>query len=102
MLDARVRFYGDLDDESAASWLAHTRPHPAVAQLTPLTYTAYLHHPVSYLLCTRDEALPIEAQKGMVASLPGIDVHSVDAGHSPYLSKEAEVVAVIEKVAITA
>ena len=39
-----------------------------------------------YVECTRDEALSIELQRDMIAAAQPIEVHTLDCGHSPFLS----------------
>jgi hypothetical protein len=52
--------------------------------------------PVTYVFCTRDNAIPIEVQEGMVKGA-GARFREVvvEAGHSPFLSKVEEVVGAI-------
>ena len=98
-MNPRSRFYSGLDDKTAAYWLAQTEPHSASAQLAPLTYVAYMHHLMSYIISTEDQALPPAAQRDMVEACRGqrleVDVHEVAADHSPYLSRDAEVIAIL-------
>ena len=102
MDDPRLRFYSELDDETAKYWLTFVRPQSTASQLTKLTYTAYMHHPLAYLVCTKDQALFPDFQRAMidVAKKQGltVDVYETDADHSPWLSREAETIEVINKV----
>ena len=69
--------------------------------MTPLTYTAWKDHPVSYIYCTEDQAIPLAKQHSMVAE-SGIEsevaTFEVDSSHSPFLSKPQEIVDIIKKV----
>ena len=101
MLDPGTLFYNDLSEEDKAHWLAQTKPHPAIAQLTSLTYAAYRYIPTTYLVTEIDVPLPIQAQEGMIAQAEasyGIQIkkETCKAGHSPYLSQPEKVVEVIE------
>ena len=101
MIDPGRLFYNDLSEEDKAKWLALTKPHPAVAQLTPLTYAAYQYIPTTYLLTKIDVPLPIQAQEGMIAQAEAnckiqIKRETCKAGHSPYLSQPERVVEVVE------
>jgi hypothetical protein len=53
-------------------------------------YTAYLHHPVTYLYCAKDDGMPLVFQNIMVKNVRRRGVHvsekSYEAGHSPHLS----------------
>lgn len=39
---------------------------------SPLTYPAYLFCPSTYILCGRDNAIPIQAQQGMCDGADGV------------------------------
>jgi len=41
-------------------------PEPTITQLTPITNAAYLHYPVTYLICTNDQAVSMVVQEMMV------------------------------------
>lgn len=100
MKETHRRFYNDLSKQDQDHWVSELRRQPAVAQRTPLTYTAYKHHPVVYLYCENDEALPLEVQKTMVAD-SGVDIkiETCSAGHSPFLSQIDNLVGVIKRMA---
>lgn len=55
-----------------------------------LTYPAYKDIPTTYFLCTKDNAIPIAAQEGMVemAKKAGANIETVrfEASHSPFCS----------------
>lgn len=99
MQEPERRFYNDLPKEAQDHWVSELKPHPANAQLSPLTYTAYKKHAVSYLYCTDDEALPFSVQEMMVAGC-GLDVrtHSCSAGHSPFSSQRQAVLDTVVKM----
>ncbi|MCJ1394755.1 hypothetical protein MMC18_007635 [Xylographa bjoerkii] len=100
MLESARRFYNDLPKPQQNRWVAELRPHPAIAQLTPISYAAYMHPPVTYLYCEKDEALPLEVQKMMVAgSGPRFETETCTSGHSPFLSMPETVLKVVEKIA---
>ncbi|KAH8594378.1 alpha beta-hydrolase [Bisporella sp. PMI_857] len=99
MEDPHRRFYSDLPKEEQEHWVSELAPGPAIAQQTPLTYTAYQHYPSTYLFCTGDEALPIEVQQMMVErSGAKFDTESCTAGHSPFLSQPEVVLEIIKKI----
>ena len=102
MKDPGHRFYNDLDEKARAHWVSELRPTPTVTQTTPLTYVAYMHHPVSYLFCTNDAALDVEIQKMMVARLEknGIEVHTetCSSGHSPFPSMPEQVLELVNRM----
>lgn len=102
MLEPERRFYNDLSKQEQDHWISELKPHPSIAQLTPITYTAYSYHPSWYLYCENDQALPVEVQKMMVAGVSnaGVDfkTETCTAGHSPFLSQPESVLKVVKKM----
>lgn len=102
MLEPARRFYNDLSKEEQDHWVSELKPCPAVAQTTPITQTAYLYHPVTYLFCENDQALPLAVQQSMVqkAEEKGVTIHkeTCTAGHSPFLSQPEAVLNVAKKI----
>lgn len=100
MTDPAPLFYHDLPEVEQKHWVSHLKPHPSVSQHSPLTYTAYKHHPVSYLYCTDDQAIPYELQKEMVrdSGIGVVDEHTCSASHSPFLSQPEAVLQVVQKI----
>jgi pimeloyl-ACP methyl ester carboxylesterase len=102
---ARIReaFYGDVDDataKAAISLLGTDAPVgiPAEAfSVTPGRYGTVAH---TYVMCTKDNAIPIALQRrfvdeiNAVSAAPTVAVE-LDSGHSPFLSQPAELAAVI-------
>lgn len=90
MLDPQRRFYNDLSASEQQHWASEMLKSPASTQYTAITHVAYLYHPVTYLFCENDQALPIELQRMMVEKVRSMGVQieeeSCKAGHSPYLS----------------
>ena len=81
----------------------------AVAALCP-TDTDYLTTPVAlgaafagvaktYIVCLKDAAIGVGAQRAMIAAHPGIDVVEIDSGHSPFLSMPDDLGDVLEMLA---
>ncbi|KUJ08693.1 alpha/beta-hydrolase [Mollisia scopiformis] len=102
MLEPARRLYNDLPTAEQEHWVSLLRPHPEIASLTPLTNVGYKYVPSTYLFCENDQALPLEVQKSMVASVEGevfggkMGEVSCGAGHSPFLSMPEKVVEVID------
>lgn len=96
-------FYNDFDDAEANRWSETLRPMSRLAFEGKTTYAAYMDIPSSYLMCTKDNALPLPAQQGMVQAAVAcgakIRVESVEAGHSPFLSKLEQTSAFIRRAA---
>jgi hypothetical protein len=90
MTNSKHCFYNDLSPEEQERWDKLLRRQTSLSILTPLTHTAYLYHPVTYVFCEQDEALPHFLQKSMVQTIEestGIKFQKEtwDTGHSPYI-----------------
>lgn len=60
-------FYNDMSPEHAADMKRHLKQHSNRVFMSKLTYAAYRDIPMTFILCTKDKAMPIVAQEGMVA-----------------------------------
>ena len=97
MLDPEHRFFDQLPPDEQKHWASELIRCPAIAQLTPITNASYLDHPVTYLFCEGDQALPISLQQKMVQTVEdstGVSIHkeTCDAGHSPFLSQPQTII----------
>ena len=97
-------FYNDLSKEEAKKWSAVLRPQSWPAYCENTTYAAYMEIPSSYLYCTKDQAIPYAAQKGLVAAATEAGAQfgyseTVEASHSPFLSMPERTAEFIRKVA---
>ncbi|KIW80029.1 hypothetical protein Z517_06644 [Fonsecaea pedrosoi CBS 271.37] len=94
-------FYNDVDDPE--KYVAMLKPHSYRTFFSKVTQPGWKFVPSTYLLCERDEAIPIHAQKGMVegAQQAGAQmrVETVDASHSPFLSMPQEMARSIRRAA---
>jgi pimeloyl-ACP methyl ester carboxylesterase len=85
-------FYNDLPDDEAKHWASLLRLHSwKTATDGFVEYEAYAEIPAHYLYCTLDQALELEAQKGMVAQAEArsgraFRTEEVESSHSPFLS----------------
>lgn len=90
-------FYNDMGPEHAADMKRHLKQHSNRVFMSKLTYAAYRDIPMTFILCTKDKAMPIVAQEGMVAQAKslGADITTVtlEASHSPFFSMPDAVVA---------
>ncbi|OAG42622.1 hypothetical protein AYO21_03207 [Fonsecaea monophora] len=94
-------FYNDVDGPE--KYVAMLKPHSYRTFFSKVTQPGWKFVPSTYLLCERDEAIPIHAQKGMVegAQQAGAQmrVETVDASHSPFLSMPQEMARSIRRAA---
>lgn len=95
-LDAREVFYADVPSDLAASAVVQLR-HQSIASFTqPLTTAAWRSVPSTYIACTQDRALPYPAQQALAQR--ATDTVTLESSHSPFLSKPAELAAVLREV----
>lgn len=71
-------------------------PHGPRAELLQLTAERWGSLPRTYVECTQDRTIPITSQRRMQAMSPGARVVTLDADHSPYLSRPAELADALE------
>lgn len=97
--DAENVFYNDVPEEVILKCTSKLRCIPVAAFKSHLTYLAYEHHPVTYLFCANDQAIPLALQRQMVNSC---SVHfktaSCNSGHSPFLSQPQTVLDVVREM----
>jgi hypothetical protein len=72
-------------------------PHGPRGELMQLTAERWGSLPRTYLECTADRTIPITSQRRMQAMSPGARVITLDADHSPYLSRPAELADALEE-----
>lgn len=90
---ARRVTYSDASDEQFAAALPWLGGFSTGALSEIPGGIGWLEHPTTYVICTQDEAFPIEAQRRFAANAE-LTVE-IDAGHVPMLTRPAAVAAVI-------
>ncbi|KAF2999849.1 hypothetical protein E8E13_007393 [Curvularia kusanoi] len=98
--DPATIFYNDLPKEEQDRQIAalETFSYPMYFQKT--TWAPYKEVDSSFVYCTIDNAIPLQVQQGMVkGSGAQFKETTVEAGHSPFLSKVHEVVEAIVRAA---
>lgn len=87
-------FYQDLPKEEAKKWNELLKPQAWAVNEDKAHLAAYEVISTTYLICTKDVAFPVEAQRGLVAAANArglqIKTEEIDASHSPYLSMVEE------------
>ncbi|WP_437724926.1 alpha/beta hydrolase [Sorangium sp. So ce861] len=94
--DARNILYNDCADEVAAAAEAALLPHAKASFAQPLSAAAWHELPSTYVICERDNAIPVFAQEAM--SQRARQVRRLDAGHSPFLSRPDDLVALVRDI----
>lgn len=98
-------FYNDLSDSEAAHWASLLRPQSWIAVTNCIGKAeAYMEIPVHYLFCTKDQAIPFEGQKTMVAQAEArsgkkFRTEELDCAHSPFLSMLKDTVEFVRRSA---
>jgi pimeloyl-ACP methyl ester carboxylesterase len=94
-------FYNDVSEPD--KYVKMLKPHSYRTFASKLTHVGWKHIPSTYLLCEKDEAIPIQVQKNMVegAQQAGANMKTewVDASHSPFISIPEEMAKSIRRAA---
>ncbi len=92
-------FYGDVDESTKKEVIASLKPMNYKSFSSKVTYAGWRDFPVGYIYCEQDQAIPVEAQKGMVeASKAQFTTESLDASHSPFLSMPEKTARCVRKL----
>jgi pimeloyl-ACP methyl ester carboxylesterase len=94
---ARAAFYGSCDDAVVATAVARLCPQPAATVIQPTTGDPRRSIASTYVICERDQAVPVEHQRIMAARCASSI--SLDTDHSPFASMVAETADIIERIA---
>ncbi|KIV77371.1 hypothetical protein PV11_09169 [Exophiala sideris] len=91
-------FYNDVADPDED--IAMLKTHSYQTFHSKVTYAGWKYVPSTYLLCEKDMAIPLHAQKAMVEN-SGVQwrVDTLDASHSPFLSMPDEMANSIRRAA---
>jgi pimeloyl-ACP methyl ester carboxylesterase len=94
---ARQFFYADCDEAVATAAEAALVPTDLGYLKTPVTLSAarFGRLPKTYIVCGRDQAIEPRAQRTLTAVQSGTEVREIDASHSAFLSKPAELAALL-------
>jgi pimeloyl-ACP methyl ester carboxylesterase len=94
--------YGCCSEEVAEWAVAHHRPQAVAPYATPVSLDdpeALDAIPRSYVLCTRDRAIPPALQRLMLERAGCAEVIELDTDHSPHLSATDELARLVERLA---
>lgn len=95
---AREFFYHDCDDATVQWAFDRLTPAPTAFPLQPVHVPDFWKAalPRSYILCLQDRSKPRWMSDDVIARL-GVEPLTIDASHSPFLSKPAELAALFVK-----
>jgi pimeloyl-ACP methyl ester carboxylesterase len=101
--DVAPIFYNTAEPYWVVRASAHLVPEPTASFATPVQVTEerFGRVPRIYVECTEDRAIPIGTQRRMHAGLPCTKVLSLETDHSPFYSAPAELVALLDGVALS-
>jgi pimeloyl-ACP methyl ester carboxylesterase len=96
-------FYHDCDEDTAARAFAQLTPAPVEFLMETISVPRFWNSdlPRSYLLCLQDRAKPHSQSKEVIARL-GVEPLSIDASHSPFLSRPAKLAELLVHATTTA
>lgn len=97
---ARHLFYADCEHAVAASAEAALVPTDLGYLGTPVSLSAerFAAVPKTYVICARDNAIEPRAQRVLAAIHPETEVREIDAGHSAFLSRPADLAALLDRL----
>jgi pimeloyl-ACP methyl ester carboxylesterase len=91
-------FYNDCSPENVAYAVRRLEPQSLASVKQPVRSVAWRDVPSTYVICDRDNAIPVFAQEEL--SQRAGDVRRMDASHSPFLSMPDAVVELIAELAV--
>ncbi|KAH3994116.1 hypothetical protein HBI55_146180 [Parastagonospora nodorum] len=94
--DPATIFYNDLPKDVQEEQIARLAVFSYQMYFQKTTWAPWMEVAATYVFCSRDNAIPLQVQEGMVKGAGGTfrEVR-VEAGHSPFLSRVDEVVGAI-------
>jgi pimeloyl-ACP methyl ester carboxylesterase len=94
---AQEVFYNTCPPDVADAAAARLRPQTIAALVQPVKSVAWRDVPSTYVICDRDNAIPVPAQEAMAARAG--TTHRLDSDHSPFLNDPDAVAELIRAVA---
>ena len=95
--DGEPVFYNTTAPELGRAAAARLRPQGKATFEQPVRSVAWRDVPSTYVICDRDNAIPVPAQEAMAARAR--TTHRLDADHSPFMNHAGAVVALIRDAA---
>jgi pimeloyl-ACP methyl ester carboxylesterase len=96
-IDGERVFYNTTAPEAARAATARLRPQAKATFEQPVRSVAWRDVPSTYVICDRDNAIPVPVQEAMAARAG--TVHRLDCDHSPFLNDPDAVAALIREAA---
>lgn len=90
-------FYNDCSPADTEWAVSQLQPQSMSSFTEALNGAAWRDRPATYVVCERDQAIPVFAQEAM--SKRATEVVRLDSGHSPFLSRPGDLVGLLTRVA---
>lgn len=88
--------YNDLSDKEIAWAQKMLVPQSQLATEQGASFVAAdVVVPQTFIVCEQDLAMPVAVQEMLIAAIPGMMSARIDASHSPFLSKPAELAEIV-------
>ncbi|KAK5018018.1 hypothetical protein LTR16_001123 [Cryomyces antarcticus] len=101
--DPHQIFYNDLSASTAAALAAQLTHHPSATFDARTTHAGWRHIPTTYVLCDKDNAIPVQGQDALVQQARGAGAEilevRLDASHSPMISQPEAVAVAVRRAA---
>lgn len=94
---ANEAFYGDVHPDLAAAAITRLRPMSLAATATATGVGAWRSKPSTYVVCTEDLSIDVEAQRSMAAACDVVEEWT--CSHSPMLSRPDDVAVLLRRTA---
>jgi pimeloyl-ACP methyl ester carboxylesterase len=89
-------FFNDVPSDATRAAVGQLAPQSMAAVKAPVRAVAWRDVPTTYVICDRDNAIPVPAQEMLAGRAD--NVTRLDASHSPFLSQPDAVVGIIRGV----
>ncbi|KAF5519232.1 hypothetical protein CGCA056_v009352 [Colletotrichum aenigma] len=89
-----MAFFNDMSAEAAKPWIDEFVHHPAHGWGTNIEYAGWHDVPVDYIVCERDQIIPMQMQETVAAGAEA-KIYRLDAGHMAQLSRTRELASLI-------
>ena len=96
-LNPEAVFFNDCSSADTEWAVSRLQPQSASSFDNTLEGAAWRDRPSTYVVCERDQAIPVSAQEAMAKRATG--VMRLDSGHSPFLSRPGELATLLSRFA---
>lgn len=95
--------FNDLNPADADYYVSLLKPHHIGGLSAESTYSTYEDFPATFVLCEKDNAIPIHLQERIIKqasqTAKDLKVIRISSGHSPFLSTPETIVGILKTVA---